>query len=72
VGPGVVLYQLGNGVGTSSDTLVIGTQVMIDEHVAPGMAGYLDIFPLIPRPRHHLFRCTNAMLALARLRRMFN
>jgi len=63
VGPGVVLYQLGNGVGTSSDTLVIGTQVMIDEHVAPGMAGYLDIFPLIPRPRHHLFRCTNAMLA---------
>jgi 6-phosphogluconolactonase (cycloisomerase 2 family) len=63
VGPGVVLYQLGNGAGTSSDTLVIGAQVMIDEHVAPGMAGYLDVFPLIPRPRHHLFRCTAAMLA---------
>jgi 6-phosphogluconolactonase (cycloisomerase 2 family) len=62
VGPGLVLYQLGNGPGTGSDTLVIGQQVMIDEHVAPGMAGYLDVFPLIPRPRHHLFRCTAAML----------
>jgi hypothetical protein len=63
VGSGVVLYQFANGAGTSSDTLVIGAQVMIDEHVAPGTAGYLDIFPLIPRPRHHLFRCTAAMLA---------
>ena len=62
VGPGVVLYELGNGAGTSSDTLVIGAQVMIDEHVAPGMAGYLDVFPLIPRPRHHLFRCNAGML----------
>jgi hypothetical protein len=60
VGPSVVLYQF---AGTSSDTLVIGAQVMIDEHMAPGTAGYLDIFPLIPRPRHHLFRCTAAMLA---------
>ncbi len=63
VGSGVVLYELGNGAGTSSDTLVIGTQVMIDEHVASGMAGYLDVFPLIPRPPHHLFRCNAAMLA---------
>ena len=63
VGPGVVLYQLANGAGTSSDTLVIGTQVMIDEHIAPAMTGYLDIFPLAPRPKHHLFRCTVAMLA---------
>jgi DNA-binding beta-propeller fold protein YncE len=63
VGPSVVLYQLGNAVGTSSDTLVIGAQVMIDEHMAAGMAGYLDVFPLISRPRHHLFRCTAAMLA---------
>jgi hypothetical protein len=60
VGPGVVLYQF---AGTSSDTLVIGAQVMIDEHMASGMSGYLDIFPLIPRPRHHLFRCTAVMLA---------
>lgn len=63
VGASVVLYQLANAAGTGSDTLVIGTQVMIDEHVAPGMAGYLDIFPLTPRPRHHLFRCNAAMLA---------
>ena len=61
VGAGVVLYQLGNAAG-ANDTLVIGAQVMIDEHAAPGMTGYLDIFPLIPRPRHHLFRCTAAML----------
>ena len=63
VGPGVVLYQFANTAGAGSDTLVIGTQVMIDEHSAPGMSGYLDIFPLIPRPKHHLFRCTAAMLA---------
>jgi hypothetical protein len=63
VGPGVVLYQFANTTGAGSDTLVIGTQVMIDEHRAPGMSGYLDIFPLIPRPKHHLFRCTAPMLA---------
>jgi len=61
IGLDVVLYQPAGG-WTSSDMLVIGTQVMVDEHRAPGATGYIDVFPLIPRPRHHLFRCTASML----------
>ena len=61
VGPDVVLYQPA-GSWINSDTLVIGTQVMVDEHRASGATGYIDVLPLAPRPRHHLFRCTAAML----------
>lgn len=61
VGPDVVLYQPPGG-WINWDMLVIGTQVMVDEHRAPGGTGYLDVLPLVPRPRHHLFRCTAAML----------
>jgi hypothetical protein len=61
VGPDVVLYQPA-GSWTNSDTLVIGTRVMVDEHRASGATGYIDVLPLAPRPRHHLFRCTAAML----------
>jgi DNA-binding beta-propeller fold protein YncE len=62
VGPDVVLYQPIAGA-LDSDTLVIGARVMVDEHRAPGI-GYLDVLPLIPRPRRHLFRCAASMLAL--------
>jgi hypothetical protein len=61
VGPDVVLYQPAGG-WISSDTLVIGPQVMVDEHRASGATGYIDVLPLAPRPRRHLFRCTAAML----------
>jgi hypothetical protein len=61
VGPDVLLYQPANG-SINSDMLVIGTEVMVDEHRAPGATGYIDILPLIPKPRHHLFRCTASML----------
>jgi len=62
VGPDVVLYEPAAGA-LDSDTLVIGPRVMVDEHRAPGI-GYLDVLPLIPRPRRHLFRCAASMLAL--------
>jgi Lactonase, 7-bladed beta-propeller len=62
VGPDVVLYQPVAGA-LDSDTLVIGARVMVDEHRAPGI-GYLDVLPLVPRPRRHLFRCAASMLAL--------
>jgi hypothetical protein len=62
VGPDVLLYQPASG-WTDSDTLVIGKQVMVDEHRALGETGYIDILPLVPKPRHHLFRCTASMLA---------
>jgi hypothetical protein len=62
VGADVVLYQPAAG-GLGSDMLVIGTQVMVDEHRAHGVAGYIDVLPLVPRPRRHLFRCTALMLA---------
>jgi hypothetical protein len=61
VGPDVVLYQPAGG-WINSDTLVIGTHVMVDEHRASAATGYIDVFPLAPRPRRHLFRCTSAML----------
>jgi hypothetical protein len=61
VGPDVVLYQPAGG-WINSDMLVIGTQVMVDQHRAPQGTGYLDVLPVIPRPRHHLFRCTASML----------
>ena len=61
VGPDVVLYQPVGG-WINSDMLVIATQVMVDEHRASGATGYIDVLPLVPRPRHHLFRCTAAML----------
>jgi hypothetical protein len=61
VGPDVVLYQPPGG-WINSDMLVIGAEVMVDEHRAPGGMGYIDVLPLVPRPRHHLFRCTAAML----------
>ena len=61
VGPDVFLYQPAGG-WINSDILVIGTQVMVDEHRAPGATGYIDVLPLAPRPRRHLFRCTAAML----------
>ena len=61
LGPDVVLYQPSGGP-LNSDMLVIGTQVMVDEHRSPGATGYLDILPLVPRPRHHLFSCTASML----------
>jgi hypothetical protein len=61
VGPDVILYQPADG-WINSDTLVIGTQVMVDEHSDPGATGYIDVLPLVPRPRHHLFRCTASML----------
>ena len=61
VGPDVVLYQPAVG-WINSDMLVIGTQVMVDEHRASGATGYIDVFPLVPRPRRHLFRCTASML----------
>ncbi len=60
-GPDVVLYQPAGGQ-LSSDMLVIGAQVMVDEHRAPGATDYIDVLPLVPRPRHHLFRCTVSML----------
>ena len=63
VGPDVVLYQPGGG-GLSSDMLVIGPKVMVDEHRNPETPGYIDVLPLVPRPRRHLFRCTASMLAL--------
>jgi hypothetical protein len=62
LGPDVLLYQPPGGQLTS-DTLVIGTELMVDEHRSPMVSGYLDILPLVPRPRHHLFRCTASMLA---------
>jgi hypothetical protein len=62
IGPDVVLYQPTSGA-TNSDTLVIGAQVMVDEHRASGTTGYIDVLPLVPRPLHHLFRCTASMLA---------
>jgi hypothetical protein len=62
VGPDVVLYQPASG-WINSGTLVIGTLVMVDEHRALGTAGYIDILPLVPRPRRDLFRCTASMLA---------
>jgi hypothetical protein len=62
VGPDVVLYEPVAGA-LDSDTLVIGARVMVDEHRAPGI-GYLDVLPLVPRPRRHLFRCGASMLAL--------
>jgi hypothetical protein len=62
LGPDVLLYQPPGGQLTS-DTLVIGTELMVDEHRTPMVSGYLDILPLVPRPRHHLFRCTASMLA---------
>jgi hypothetical protein len=61
VGPDVVLFQPADG-WINSDMLVIGTQVMVDEHRAAGSTGYIDVLPLVPRPRHHLFRCSAAML----------
>jgi hypothetical protein len=61
VGSDVLLYQPANG-SINSDMLVIGTEVMLDEHRAPRATGYIDILPLIPNPRHHLFRCTASML----------
>ena len=61
IGPDVVLYQPSGGP-LNSDMLVIGTQVMVDEHRSPGATGYIDILPLVPRPRHHLFSCTPSML----------
>jgi hypothetical protein len=61
VGPDVVLYQPASG-WINSDMLVIGTLVMVDDHRAPRATGYLDVLPLVPRPRHHLFRCTASML----------
>jgi hypothetical protein len=61
VGPDVVLYEPASG-WMNSDMLVIGTQVMVDEHRASGATGYIDVLPLAPRPRRHLFRCTAAML----------
>jgi len=61
VGPDVVLYQPAGG-WINSDMLVIGTQVMVDEHRAPEATGYIDVLPLVPRPPHHLFRCTASML----------
>jgi hypothetical protein len=61
VGPDVVLYQPAGG-WINSETLVIGTQLMVDEHRASGATGYIDVLPLAPRPRRHLFRCTAAML----------
>ena len=70
LGPNVVLYQPAGGT-LNSDVLVIGARVMIDEYRVPGTRGYIDVFPLIPRPRRHLFRCTAAVLLLARLRPMF-
>ena len=62
VGPDVILYQPAGG-GLSSDMLVIGPKVMVDEHRAPGIVGYIDVLPLVPRARRHLFRCTASMLA---------
>jgi DNA-binding beta-propeller fold protein YncE len=62
LGPDVVLYQPPGGQ-LNSDVLVIGSQLMINEHRAPGVTGYIDILPLVPRPRHHLFSCTASMLA---------
>jgi hypothetical protein len=61
LGPDVVLYQPSGGP-LSSDMLLIGAEVMVDEHRSPTTAGYLDILPLVPRPRHHLFSCTASML----------
>jgi DNA-binding beta-propeller fold protein YncE len=63
VGPDVVLYQPAGG-GLSSDMLVIGPKVMVDEHRNPETPGYIDVLPLVPRPRRHLFRCAASMLAL--------
>jgi 6-phosphogluconolactonase (cycloisomerase 2 family) len=61
VGPDVVLYQPAGG-WLSSHTLVIGRPVMVDEQRGPGATGYIDVFPLVPKPRRRLFRCTAAML----------
>ena len=63
VGPDVVLYQPAAGP-LDSDTLVIGNRVMVDEHRNPEAPGYIDVLPLVPRPRRHLFRCAASMLAL--------
>ena len=63
VGPDVVLFQPAAGP-LDSDTLVIGNRVMVDEHRNPEAPGYIDVLPLVPRPRRHLFRCTASMLAL--------
>jgi hypothetical protein len=62
VGPDVVLYQPAGGL--SSDMLAIGPKVMVDEHRNPEAPGYIDVLPLVPRPRRHLFRCTASMLAI--------
>lgn len=62
VGPDVVLYQPTAG-GSDSDMLVIGTQVMIDQHRASGAVGYIDVLPLAPKPRRRLLRCTASMLS---------
>jgi hypothetical protein len=61
LGPDVILYQPSGGP-LNSDTLVIGQHVMVDQHRPAGALGYLDIFPQVPRPRHHLFSCTATML----------
>ena len=62
LGPDVLLYQPPGGQRTT-DMLVIGTELMVDERRSPMASGYLDILPLVPRPRHHLFSCTASMLA---------
>jgi Lactonase, 7-bladed beta-propeller len=61
LGPDVVLYEPSSGT-PNSDMLVIGTQIMVDEHSGTGATGYIDVLPLVPRPRHHLFRCTASIL----------
>ncbi len=61
VGPDVILYRPPGG-WINSDMLVIGKQMMVDDHRAPGGTGYIDVLPLVPRPRHHLLRCAADML----------
>ncbi len=61
LGADVMLYVPEDG-WNSSDILVIGKQIMIDEHRPSAGAGSLDVLPLAPSPQHNLFSCTAAML----------
>jgi hypothetical protein len=61
LGPDVILYSPEDG-WYASDTLVIGKQVMLDEHRATAAADYIDVLPLVPSPQHDLFSCTDSML----------